>query len=561
MIRIPVSWGNSELGDVCRLSEAARLRTFVRDEDSEPLKLFHPDQKDHCLTGDWYGEHAGKWMVAAGLTYRSNPSEDWRERIALVVNFLADQQEDSGYLGTYAVDSAARFPHRDAENVRTWDLWIHAWLLLGFLEVEEIAGCEQARVCAQRIGELLLATFGGGRSPVRQGNHEGLSSLVLLEPLALMSVRWGDERYSELAERIFDQAVESGLKFLEDVDASKVGTGKSYQLLWCMKGLLELGMAKGRTDLLDIVERLWKNIRDFHLTPMGGPWGGIATHKEVFNPVDFFDPCGLVETCSSVTWMILSHRLFEVTGDPQYLVEVERTLYNSVLGAVDANGSDWCYFTFPNGRRNNTYHWACCKSSGAIGLAYAALCFVAEFDGVCFLTGFEDFSFETPSWGRVEMVLGAGGAKILVDQSMALNLFVSPMIELDSLPEGAILDGRWLRFPEISGSVEIHFREKLNIEHKVHSVDHHGQEIVREEYVCARVGRYVYAAEKFEGYRTQETLRLPQLAPESVFRVVDDGILELRQAGRDVIKMTPYWKCGGRHDGAWRTTWLQVAWQ
>lgn len=558
---ISVQFGKSELGEVVRLSEEARLKQFIRDENSEPLKLFHASQKDQCSTGDWYGEHAGKWLMAAGLTFRSNPSEDWRERIAYVVKYLADQQEESGYLGTYSAESSARFTHEDADNVRTWDLWIHAWLLLGLLEVEEIAGCEQARICAQKIGELLLTSFGGERSPVRQGNHEGLSSLVLLEPLALLAVRWGDKRYSELAERFFDQAVDSGLKFLDDVDASKVGTGKSYQLLWCLKGLLELGMATGRKDLLDIVERFWKNIREFHLTPLGGPWGGIATHKEVFNPADFFDPCGLVETCSSVTWMILSRRLFEVTGEPHYLVEVEKTLYNSVLGAVDANGADWCYFTFPNGRRNNTYHWACCKSSGAIGLAYAAQCFVAEFDGACFLMGFEDFSFETPSWGRVEMVLGGDGAKILVDQSVALNLFISPTIELESVPEGATLDGVWLRFAEISGSVEIRFRQKLNIEQKVHSVDHHGQEIVREEYVCAQVGRYVYAAEKFEGYRTQETLRLPQLAPESVFRVVEGGLLELRQAGRDVIKMTPYWKCGGRHDGAWRTTWLQVAWQ
>lgn len=558
---ISVSFGNSELGDVIRKSEEARLKRFIRDEDSEALKLFHADQKDRCSTGDWYGEHAGKWLVAAGLTYRSNPSDEWRDRIAQVVGFLADQQEDSGYLGTYSQDSSARFTHVDAENVRTWDLWIHAWMLLGLLEVEEIEGCERARLCAQRIGELLLSAFGEGRSPVRQGNHEGLSSLVLLEPLALMAIRWGDRRYSDFAEKVFGQAVESGLKFMEDVDASQVGTGKSYQLLWCLKGLLELSVATGRADLLDIVVRLWCNIRDFHLTPMGGPWGGIAAHKEVFNSADFFDPCGLVETCSSVTWMILSRRLFELTGDTYYLVEVEKTLYNSVLGAVDENGSDWCYFTFPNGLRNNTYHWACCKSSGAIGLAFAARCFVSEYKGVCCLTGLETMSFVAPNGGLVSVELITGGAKILVEKPMELKVYVSPTIELESVPAGAMLDGEWLTFAEISGSVELRFRPKLQIEKKVHSVDHHGQEIVREEYVCARVGKYVFATGKYEGYRTQETLRLPQLAPESVFTLVGNEELELRQAGRDVIKMVPYWKCGGRHDGAWRTTWLQVAWQ
>jgi uncharacterized protein len=558
---IPVTLGSGDLGDVVMLSEQARLKQFIRDEDSETLKLFHPNQKDRCMTGDWYGEHAGKWLVAAGLTYRSNPSEEWRERIARVVAFLADQQEESGYLGTYGAESSARFTHDDAEGVRTWDLWIHAWLLLGFLEVEGISGCERATESAQQIGELILCNFNEGRSPVNQGNHAGLSSLVLLEPLALMASRWNDSRYSDFAERLFDQAVESGLNFWAEIDASNVGTGKSYQLLWVMKGILELSIVTGRSDLQRVVEWLWRNIRDYHLTPHGGPWGGIATHKEVFNPAEFFDPCGLVETCSSVTWMILSQKLFEVTKITDYLVEVEKTLYNSVLGAIDANGLDWCYFIFPNGRRNNTYHWACCKSSGALGLAFASRCFATELDGVCCLTGLDTFSFVSPNGVRVIVESTDGVSTIQVERPLALRVFISPTIELAVVPEGASWDGKWLEFEELSGSVEIRYREKFSVETKVHSVDHHGQEIVREEYVCAKVGRFVYAAGKFDGYRTQETLRLPQLAPASVFEVVGDGELELRQAGRDVIKMVPYWKCGGRHDGAWRTTWLQVAWQ
>lgn len=552
----------NEIGDVIRASELARLKQFIRDEDSEALRLFHPDQKDECFTGDWYGEHAGKWLVSAGLTYRSSQSEEWQAQIVQVVGFLGAQQEESGYLGTYSKSSSSRFTHDEAENVRTWDLWIHAWLLLGLLEVSDVPDCEQAETIAKRIGELLLTEFGGGRSPVHQGNHKGLSSLVILEPLALMAAKWEDARYSDLALQVFNQAVDSGLDFWAAEDASQIGTGKSYQLLWCLKGLVELALVLDREDLLGVVQRIWLNIRDHHLTPLGGPWGGIATHKEVFNPPDFFDPQGMVETCSSVTWMLISHRLFEVTGDSFYLAEVEKTLYNSVLGAIDENGADWCYFTFPNGRRNNTYHWACCKSSGALGLAAVPVQMASEQDGVAHITVLESCDFVTPDGAVISLNVNADGVEIISDCDTQLKLYISPGIELGELPQGGVLDGDWLSLDSLAeGVTRIPMSQRFRVELTAHTADHHGQEIVREEYVCAKVGRYVFATGKFEGYRTQETLRMPRLAPESVFEVVDPLHVNLRQAGRDPIAMVPYWQCGGRHDGAWRTTWLQVAWQ
>lgn len=550
-----------ELGEVIRKSEDARLKKFIQDEESEPLRLFHPDQKDNCTTGDWYGEHAGKWLMAAGLTYQANQSDEWANRISKVVNFLANQQEDSGYLGTYAGAAESRFTNQKAEGVRTWDVWVHAWMLLGLHEVADIPGCERADDTAKKIGELLLIEFGTHRWPTDQGNHEGLSSLVVLEPLALMAQRWNDDRYSDLAIKIFNQAVDSGLDFWNVKDASQIGTGKSYQLLWCLKGILELSLLLGRDDLIHIVKRIWENVRDDHLTPMGGPWGGIATHKEVFNPPDFFDPCGMVETCSSVTWMILSHRLFEVTGESSYLEEVEKTLHNSVLGAIDENGSDWCYFTFPNGRRNNTYHWACCKSSGAIGLAYAEANLVGKKDDHPAVLFLESCGITTASGAEVELTVDGEDVTITSTKVTPLAIFISPGFEVVDLPSGARRDGDWLLFDSLSGAVKFRISKRFQVVTQVHSVDHHGQEIVREEYVSVKLGREVLATGKFEGYRTQETLRLPQLAPESVFSVVGESAVELRQAGRDPILMTPYWKCGGRHDGVWRTTWLQVAWQ
>ena len=51
-----------------------------------------------------------------------------------------------------------------------------------------------------------------------------------------------------------------------------------------------------------------------------------------------------------------------------YAEEIERSAYNDLLGAQAANGEDWCYYSFPNGKRVHTTYWRCCKSSGAMAL-------------------------------------------------------------------------------------------------------------------------------------------------------------------------------------------------
>ena len=114
---------------------------------------------------------------------------------------------------------------------------------------------------------------------------------------------------------------------------------------------------------------VWRNIRDHHLTLGGGPWGGVAHRsREVFNPAAVFSPYGYVETCSTLAWIQLNRELLGITGEAAYAEEIERSAYNDLLGAQAPDGEDWCYYSFPNGRRVHTTYWRCCKSSGAMAL-------------------------------------------------------------------------------------------------------------------------------------------------------------------------------------------------
>ncbi len=370
-------------------SRRGRLRTFVTGADSEPVRLF--DRLRRCSPGDWYGEHAGKWLIAASLAASRARDDELSSRVALVAEWLCDQQDDNGYLGTYDVGSPARFDRTRAQGERTWDLWNAACTMLGLTVASQHFDRQRWLDAANGIASLIHGEiFDRGMDPVLLGNHAGLSSCAILEPLARLA-SLGSTEAAQTAEWIVDrlesaEAVRLVSAPLEGVDAARIGTGKIYQLCWVYHGLALMSEFVGDSRMLRAAERFWDNVAEHHLTPLGGPWGGIATHKEVFNPQGYFNPCGLVETCSSLAWMRLSLELDRLTrhGDAQraskYREAAEVTAMNQLLGAAFPNGLDWSYFSMPNGPRSVAYDWACCKSSGAWGLEEAAVHF-AEASG------------------------------------------------------------------------------------------------------------------------------------------------------------------------------------
>lgn len=567
-----VTWLPGPVSDAVAGSEMGRLRRFLWTEESEALVLFNEAHRAVSDNGDWYGEHVGKWLVAASHAFRRTEDKELGEAITRVVANLVANQETSGYLGTYAAEAACRFTNPGAQTLRTWDLWIHAWVMLGLLRTGHV---EPAR----KIGDLLVATFPAVHPSVLDlGNHAGLSSSVILEPLAELTLATGDRRYVELAVATVAQMEARGLRILaEDGDVAELGTGKAYQICWTLTGLVAMYRATEDARYLRAAQAWWANIEAHHLTPQGGPWGGIGTHKEVFNAKGFFSPYGMVETCSAASWMALSRELFLVTGEERYVAAVERTLLNTILGAQDANGHDWCYFTFPNGRRNNTYHWACCKSSGALALEeFAGLAATMTGEGVAvnlvipFIVRFE---FEGAS-GVLRQTGDEERIRLSVEldepKEMTVAVRIPQWAKLSAVRVGDevvvnphVVNGYlWLARTWNPGDrVEVDLDVPIRVTPYTHTVDHHGQEVVRMDYAYLSRGPYVYATGLIDGYRKEETLRLARLTPEAPFRPGADGEILLHQPGREPIPFRPYYEAGGRHDGAWRTTWLQVAWQ
>ena len=603
------------LGDALAASRRGRLSTFIVDEASPAIRIFGPEHTYQNTEGDWYGEHAGKWLFAAARAAARTQDTALLAQIKRVAHFLVDMQQADGYLGTYAPQRRfmVKQPPKPipgtwdgAPSVRTWDIWTHSYLILGLLEVHRHFPEPRLLNAARKIGDLCGHTLkgnghGSGIDITELGNHHGLSATVLMDPAAQLYLDTGEQRYLDLALLVLAEAdtnPELALlrKALAGADVAEIATGKAYQLQWNLVGLAKLHRATGRDDLKRAVESLWAGIREHHLTLGGGPWGGVAHRsREVFNAPHTFSPHGYVETCSTLAWIQLNRELLAITDEPVHAEEIERAAYNDLLGALAPDGEDWCYYVFPNGRRVHTTYWRCCKSSGAMALEElpgAAYRLSAPGEITVDLLGPGHAAFTLPDAGRVRIEQrtaypfdGAVHVHVELERAARFTLRVrvpswagGASLRLNDGDEDmpaaggyAVLDRIWRSGDRVTLQLpmrpRLHRRSNRNVqESRAPDGTPVRQEVLRQDFAAITRGPLVYATDLIDGFKTDETVRLPE-GPVDEWIAVDGDTdiavggptLRLTLGYRAPLTFSPYYRAGGREHGAWRLTWLSLA--
>lgn len=605
--RVRVTLGGL-LGAALEASRRGRLRHFIAGADSPAVLLFDRSLAQRNTEGDWYGEHAGKWLVAASRAAVREGDAQLAAQVREVADYLTGQQEADGYLGTYA--PSHRFtvkqppkPHSwdGAPSVRTWDVWTHSYLIMGLLEAHRALGEARWLQAACRIGDLCARTLEAGDIDITDlGNHHGLSATVLMDPACELYFATGEPRYRALAERILAQAEAHPplallTKATAGVDPSEIATGKAYQLAWNLVGLAKLHRATGREELHHALERQWRAIRDHHLTLGGGPWGGVAHRsREVFNPAGVFSPQGYVETCSTLAWIQLNRELLTITGQACYAEEIERSAYNDLLAAQAPNGEDWCYYVFPNGQRVHTTYWRCCKSSGAMALEELPLAAYGQHSHAegeqltVHLYGPGEATFAMPDGSRVELRQETGfpldgqvRLQVTSDQPCTFTLrlrgpdwAVGATVRVNAEVPEPLPRGQYkaLRRPWVSGdTIELQLPMRPCVHRSVNRNVQESrapdgspvrQQVLHDAYVAITCGPLVFATGLIDGYKTQESVRLPA-GPEHTWlqRHVSEPLptILMHLDGRPPIEFLPSFAAGGRADGSWRVTWLSLA--
>jgi DUF1680 family protein len=597
------------LGAALAANHAGRLSHFIVDPSSPAIAIFAAEHVAQNREGDWYGEHAGKWLYAAAKAAARTRDAELIEHIHRVANFLVDRQEPDGYLGTYAPErrfTVKQPPKPKSWNgeptLRTWDIWIHAYLILGLVEVHKHFGDARYLDAARRIGDLCWQTLSADGIDICEfGNHHGMSATVLLDAAVELHFATGEPRYLDLAQLILKQAdANPDLALLQcalaGADASEIATGKAYQLIWNLVGLAKLHRATGTPAYRSAVEQLWNNIREHHLSLGGGPWGGVAHRsREVFNPACVFFPQGYVETCSTLAWIQLNRELLAISGEAKYAEEIERSAYNDLLGACAANGEDWCYYSFANGKRVHTTYWRCCKSSGAMALEeLPALAYsMSADDGISvnlYAASTAEFRLKRAGAVRLEQVTDypfAGAIRIRVTSERAARFSLrvripswatAATIRINGAAAAcaivpgdyAVIDREWQTGDEIAldfpMSAQVHQRVHRNVqESRAPDGAAIRQEVLHYEYAAITRGPLVYATGLIDGFKTEESLRLPAGPSAAWLDVaasasdIEGPTILLKPGYRAPLAFAPYYRAGGRVDGAWRLTWMALA--
>jgi DUF1680 family protein len=362
---------------------------------------------------DWRCEYWGKWFTSLALADAYSSTDATRSIRDQAAKELLITAAPDGYLGT----------RQPAHRMEGWDVWGQKYALLGVLAYYDRTGDPAALQAARRHADVLISELGpGGKNIEDVGEWNGLPASSVLEPIVQLYQRTGDPKYLQFAQYIVDcwkkpsARLPNGMQLVNDALAgkapAKMCAPKSYEMMSCFEGLCEMYRATGNHDFLDAPVKLCAgvNAEESNLV-------GCGTSNEVwFNGSK--KQTGVIpkpmETCVTATWMKLQFQLLRLTGDERYADELEKNLYNGLLGAMMPDGRWWAYFSGMMGVRVPSYiqhadvGLSCCVVNGPRGLM---------------ITPF--WAFMTSAEGPVISLYSPGTAHLPTPANNTVNLEIS----------------------------------------------------------------------------------------------------------------------------------------
>lgn len=582
---------NGLLGDAITSDRKGRLAALPKWNNGELITMFGKDVRDGHNKMDWYGEHGGKWLYTASHAAKHSKDKELEALVLQTADYLVKQQSADGYLGNYGTE--VRITNDAISHKRSWDVWNLSYMTLGMLQVNRFYPNPAYLNAAKQIGELFIHMYGTGEHNITDyGTRRGTSATIMLEPVVELYKVTKDERYLKLAELVIKEAeakedhriITAGKN---NLDMEFVGDGKIYQVIWNVLGIVKLYEVTGNPDYLKAAENIWQNISEFHLNITGGPWGGVGKHMECFNRKNYWSPYGMVETCSTMSWIQLNKEMLRMTGNVRYAQAIEKSAYNSLLGARFSNGVDWSYHSFNNGSWSVANFNDCCPSSGALALEELPSIIYSKREGGIAINLFTESEAIIPSGsktirikqqtyypfdGKVDLVVTPSKK----DETFSLYIRIpdwanSTSISVNGKPADAssvkkgeyfVLNRSW----RADDKVAINFPIDLRIEQRKESLDgpQNAHEIYHTNWFALTRGPLVFSASGLiDGRDRERVLEVDVQKATNLFSPVQlEGqpkipAFQFKAPGIQPLLFVPYYQAGGVMKGNWRLTWLQ----
>ncbi len=325
--------------------------------------------------GGFAGEFWGKWFTSAALGYGYQPTAEHKAILDKSVKDLMASQESDGRISSYP---------KEVEFLN-WDIWGRKYVLLGLISYYDQTGDENALKAACRATDALIEVAGPGKQKLTETGLQvlgSMSSVSILEPIVLVYQRSGEKKYLDFAEYLVELWSEpnaytsKGLRLVEDalagVHPALISSPKAYELMSCYEGICELYRATGDKKYLEAVVKFGKSLIDKEIMIVGSGSSAELWCDGANRQTQILEQP--METCVTVTWMKYCFQLLQLTGDPIWADQLEISLYNALLGAMNSDGSWWAYFSpllgerMPSPMQMPVCESSCCVVNGPRGL-------------------------------------------------------------------------------------------------------------------------------------------------------------------------------------------------
>ncbi|MBQ9501847.1 MAG: glycoside hydrolase family 127 protein [Lentisphaeria bacterium] len=324
------------IGEAVTRTVANRLKTVDYRLLAEPFVL--RNEKDNA----WRCEFWGKVVRSAvGCAFFTGDAE-LRALVDSAVADLMKSRTADGCISSYPGEL----------QLGGWDVWGRKYALLGLIRYYELLNRDpEVLTCCCRAADHLMTQVGPGKTDILEcGCHDGLAASSILGAFVSLYRLTGEEKYRDFARYIISRGCSRLGNIFESAAAGAVpaalGNGKAYEMTSCFQGLAELALLEPDPGARDTVEKYYRAVLEREIFVTGG--GGLKDRCGEFWYDGAFrqtrGDCGaLGETCVTATWLRYCARILQLTDDPKVADEMEKSLYNALLGALAPDGTRWVH--------------------------------------------------------------------------------------------------------------------------------------------------------------------------------------------------------------------------
>lgn len=357
--------------------------TFRKNEETFRIKNFEVAAGtvpgSICTVYPFDDSDVYKSIEGAANALRTHPDKKLETEVDALVEKIRIAQEPDGYLYTWrSIAERQKKSGNSSENNKnianlSWldgprwqneDKLSHELYCAGHLYEAAVAyfeatGKRNLLDIALKNANLVANDFGPGKLAKAPGHQEIELGLVKLYQTTkdkkwldlakfFIDVRGYGEEYAQNHQKVRDQ---------------RVAVGHAVRLGYMFAGVADVAAYTGTHEYDDAMKAVWEDIVGSQMYLTGGV-GATGSNEGFGGSYDLPNYSAYNETCSSISFVMWTRRMFQLTGDSRYLDILELTLYNALNAGLSLDGT---HFFYPNpleSRKNvartDWFTCACC---------------------------------------------------------------------------------------------------------------------------------------------------------------------------------------------------------